>query len=103
MTGHLHYHKYAARRALHGLLLRMQDYRCGICGGKMHRRAEWPLSCTTDHVIPKSRGGPDSLGNFVVAHGICNSRKGDRMPTGCEILFLLSVNNRLGIKPAVLV
>jgi len=33
---------------------------------------------TRDHVIPKSRGGPDTLSNVVTACRACNARKSDR-------------------------
>lgn len=42
-------------------------------------------------------GGPNRLGNLVVAHRWCNNRKGNRTPTGCECLWLSVVNIRLGI------
>jgi hypothetical protein len=28
------------------------------------------------------------MNNMVAAHGICNQRKGNRMPTGCELIWL---------------
>lgn len=33
-----------------------------------------------DHVLPRSRGGSDSLHNLVLACGPCNGRKGARTP-----------------------
>jgi 5-methylcytosine-specific restriction endonuclease McrA len=35
---------------------------------------------TLDHVIPRSRGGPDSWENMVVACVRCNVKKGNRTP-----------------------
>lgn len=35
---------------------------------------------TADHVRPRSKGGPDSLDNFVLACESCNSRRGDEEP-----------------------
>ena len=35
---------------------------------------------TFDHVIPRSRGGRTSWENVVTACGVCNLRKGNRMP-----------------------
>jgi 5-methylcytosine-specific restriction endonuclease McrA len=76
---------------------------CASCGHKMLKlgdhygmRARRP-SC--EHVIPRSMGGSDHLGNIVATHWICNSLKSDRKPTGCEPIFLLAVNARLGVKP----
>lgn len=59
-----------------------------------------PWCChTVDHVVPRSRGGALGLGNVVLAHRPCNGRKANRMPTGCELTFLLAVNARLGVRP----
>jgi 5-methylcytosine-specific restriction endonuclease McrA len=52
-----------------------------------------------DHVIPKALNGADRLGNLVAAHRGCNHRKGSHPPTGCTLVWLLAVNNRLGVGP----
>lgn len=44
---------------------------CGICG-KHVKRAEWSL----DHVVPLSHGGAHTYANVVLAHHLCNSRRG---------------------------
>lgn len=73
-----------------------QDGRCGVCG----RPLVWvsdlngPMRTTIEHVIPQVRGGPRH-GNIVKAHRRCNEDKGDRWPTGCEILFLAATNAHL--------
>lgn len=54
---------------------------------------------TIDHVIPRSMDGPLRFGNVVLAHQPCNQRKANRPPNGCELVFLLMVNNRLGVEP----
>ncbi len=33
-----------------------------------------------EHIVPASRGGPDSMINFVLAHVRCNEAKGDKTP-----------------------
>ncbi len=33
---------------------------------------------TWDHLVPTSRGGPDTISNYVPACSTCNSSKGDR-------------------------
>jgi hypothetical protein len=47
------------------------DPLCAYCAkpGKLHR----------DHVVPRSRGGPDNAMNIVMACPSCNSSKGDRL------------------------
>jgi hypothetical protein len=49
------------------------DLRCAYCdkGGKLAR----------DHVVPRSRGGPDNATNIVMACQSCNSSKGDSLPS----------------------
>ena len=76
------------------VLLRIQGGLCAGCGQPVR-----PIYLTADHVIPVSRGGADALGNLVAMHGPCNSRKSNRMPTGCELIWLLAVNARLGVGP----
>lgn len=94
----------AARTRMRRALARLQGYICPICGASLHGRPpegrQGNLAKTTlDHVIPRDREGPDRPGNYLAAHGLCNFRKGNRMPTGCELIWLLAMNNRLGIEP----
>jgi len=42
---------------------------CGETSGPFHR----------DHVVPRSRGGPDTSKNLVMACADCNSKKGDKL------------------------
>lgn len=65
-------------------------HRCGICGNQLRATA------TIDHVVPWSAGGRNAA-NRVPAHAQCNQRKGNRLPTGCELIWLAGVNARLGI------
>lgn len=39
---------------------------------------------TKDHVVPKSRGGPDLLENMQTMCWPCNARKGSRLPSDAE-------------------
>jgi 5-methylcytosine-specific restriction endonuclease McrA len=52
-------------------VLRRDNQRCGYCGGS---------ASTSDHVLPRSRGGKDSWENLVACCLRCNNEKGDRTP-----------------------
>ncbi|MBL4846463.1 MAG: HNH endonuclease [Planctomycetes bacterium] len=56
-------------------LFRRDDHRCQYCG----RRGKGS-ELSIDHVLPRSRGGPTSWENCVLACLRCNSRKADRTP-----------------------
>jgi 5-methylcytosine-specific restriction endonuclease McrA len=43
---------------------------CWLCGGEG--------ADSLDHVIPRSLGGTDELGNLRPAHRACNARRGNR-------------------------
>lgn len=47
---------------------------------------------TLDHVYPVSRGGKRGLHNVVLACTLCNTAKGDRLPTQAELDALASIN-----------
>lgn len=80
------------------ILSRHQGGLCAICGKEMDD-GTYLRQSTLDHVIAKAIGGPDRLGNMVAAHRGCNNRKGSNPPTGCQLIWLLAVNNRLGVEP----
>jgi len=50
-------------------------FACQYCGARLSMS-----SGTRDHVIPRSRGGPDTLLNVVAACSSCNARKDNRTP-----------------------
>lgn len=66
-------------------------------------------TATIEHVLPKSPRACDlpkiaafraivgRAGRKAMAHWKCNHRKGNRPPTGCEVIFLMAVNARLGL------
>jgi 5-methylcytosine-specific restriction endonuclease McrA len=62
-------------------VLRRDSHRCQYCG-----RTETNL--TTDHVIPRTLGGPDSWENLVCACAECNSRKGGKPLHQCGMKLL---------------
>ncbi len=49
------------------------NYRCQYCGVQMAKP-------TIDHVLPRSRKGPNDWSNVVTACGSCNNKKGSRTP-----------------------
>jgi hypothetical protein len=59
--------------------------RCHICGGNIDVRSYWEA----DHVFPSSGGGPSNIGNYLPAHGLCNTAKWDR--SGEELQWVLKV------------
>jgi hypothetical protein len=73
---------------------------CPICGVGMvpvhrhHPTSGW----TIEHCWPRSRYRFEHRGNILVTHSRCNCAKGDRDPTGCELIMLEAVNATLGWK-----
>lgn len=51
---------------------------CQICGEPTSRTYDHsdPKSPTLDHIIPRSKGGSDSIDNLRLAHALCNSLRG---------------------------
>lgn len=62
-----------------GVLLR-DGHRCAFCGGH---------ATSVDHLVPRSRGGPDTYLNTVASCGACNQRKAAKTLTesGMRLLF----------------
>jgi hypothetical protein len=57
----------------------MNPSRCYLCGLPIPEEivsSAHPLFGTVDHIIPRSKNGPDALFNRAPAHNICNERKG---------------------------
>lgn len=73
-----------------------QDGLCALCG---HEMLEELRNRSIDHTIPRSLGGKDDLGNLVLSHKECNGAKSNDIPTGCEMVWLLAINARLGVHP----
>jgi 5-methylcytosine-specific restriction endonuclease McrA len=61
---------------------------CCLCGQPMFpdARVDDPLRFTIEHLVPKSRGGLNSIENLDGAHQWCNNFKSDslmeELPTG---------------------
>lgn len=82
----------ASQYKLRKEILGIQGNKCAICG----QRVISHVGSTLDHVWPISKGGYDGVGNVVCAHKSCNNEKADRRPYPCEIIWLVSVCEKLG-------
>lgn len=62
-------------------IFRRDSWICGICFKPTDPAAFYPdpQSATIDHIVPVSRGGPDTAANVQCAHALCNSIKGDSL------------------------
>jgi 5-methylcytosine-specific restriction endonuclease McrA len=61
-------------------IIKLDGYNCFYCNKKTYRvesfgKQEWNSS-TVDHVLPKKRGGDNSIDNCVCACYSCNNSKG---------------------------
>ena len=65
------------------LLFSRDDYMCMYCGAQFYR-----CDLSRDHVMPRSRGGPDTWMNCVTACKRCNHRKDDRTPEEANMKLL---------------
>jgi hypothetical protein len=54
---------------------------------------------TFDHVVPRSKGGGCTLDNGLLKHRRCNQAKGDRPPSGCDLIWLAAVAAQLSRRP----
>jgi hypothetical protein len=73
-------------------LIRRQRGRCYLCTTPL-ANATIPKklrAMSRDHVFPKSRGA-GTAANYLLAHMGCNSRKSDRWPYPCEVIFLAAI------------
>lgn len=79
------------------MLWKLQNRRCAGCGKRAwpHLPGYHPNRLTIDEVVPQAKGGRRVLGNQVAMHRACNEAKADRLPNGCELIWLALVNARL--------
>jgi 5-methylcytosine-specific restriction endonuclease McrA len=56
---------------------------CGLCGEPIDYSLPHtdPMSFVVDHIIPRAKGGPDTLENKQAAHKAHNRAKGDSLPS----------------------
>lgn len=72
-------------------LFRRDHYMCAYCGGIFKE-----LHLTRDHIIPRSKGGPDKWTNVVSSCEKCNHKKDDQLLQDCgmELLYVPYAPNR---------
>ena len=70
-------------RISNALLFSRDAYLCLYCGRQFAR-----FDLSRDHVIPRSRGGPDIWENCVTACKRCNHHKNDRTPEEANMRLL---------------
>ena len=64
-------------------IAREQDWCCWWCGSMMLVGGDplHKLAVTTEHLIPRSKGGGNDRDNLVAAHRRCNESRGDELMT----------------------
>jgi len=77
------------RRLIARLLEELAE--CFYCGRGLNQNR-----ASLDHVVPRSRGGSNCDGNFVLACRRCNGAKADAMPS--RLVFPEARGGRLRIK-----
>ena len=57
---------------------------CALCGEAIDYSLPYmdPNEYVVDHIVPRNRGGSDSLSNKQAAHRRCNRAKSDRVDGG---------------------
>lgn len=72
-------------------VLQRDKYKCGYCLGP---------ATTHDHIVPRSKGGPDSWENAISACTKCNGKKADRTPeeAGMPLLFKPTIPTRIYLR-----
>ena len=62
-------------------IIKRDHHQCQYCG-----RMDGPM--TTDHIVPKTRGGNDSWENLVCACASCNKKKGNHTLRESEMILV---------------
>ena len=52
---------------------------CAICGCALSLDGDGAAKATVDHIVPRSRGGGNNLGNLRLACKPCNVRRGNAL------------------------
>lgn len=79
LVRYIHVPRRFRRQVTNTFLFARDDYACQYCG--RHRsQLKGRQFLTRDHILPVSRGGPNTWDNVVTSCSPCNNRKGDRLP-----------------------
>jgi len=62
----------AQRKNMRAAIVARDGPDCWFCGKATTKSTE-----SIEHLVPRSKGGPDALANFVLAHTHCNRAAGD--------------------------
>ena len=52
--------------------IKLETVYCCLCGKPIEKEKELSI----DHLMPRSRGGVDEIGNWGISHKVCNQQKG---------------------------
>lgn len=89
----VHRFKNQTRRLLVEALYEAQGRLCASCGKPMYLQTRHAIIvnimdyASIDHLYARNIGGGDDVTNKVAMHVRCNSSKGNRLPTACELIF----------------
>jgi 5-methylcytosine-specific restriction endonuclease McrA len=64
------------RKRRREILLEQFGRTCWLCHGVIPTHVE----PTLDHIVPRSKGGPNAVSNLRLAHAGCNQKRGDGPP-----------------------
>jgi hypothetical protein len=81
-------------------LIERDGNRCWYCGFTFTDRGD--RACTIDHVVPRSRGGLNALGNVRLACFCCNMRRGASSVDEYERSAALAARRRLAYRAEML-
>ncbi len=70
LRSYVHVPRRTSMRITRRAVFARDRHRCQYCGSDRH--------LTVDHVVPRSKGGPDTWENVVTSCAPCNRKKGDR-------------------------
>ncbi|WP_420822459.1 HNH endonuclease [Sphingomonas crocodyli] len=73
---------------------------CAGCGMSVpdidDQRRSHPDAPTFDHVTSRAQGGTYHTLNGVMKHRRCNEDRGDRQPTGCDLIWQALIEVKFG-------